>query len=148
MPLDVIKVGRLLELGVLPVQLPHPLMQRRVATSNIANIALEVLHVHRIKPDDGDKQTDIDLSQHVAEPVRSRVGGKVLLSAVESLEEGDDIALVGIGLGGEAGLVDAVVDEVVDPFVVLLDLGAEVFGVKVDLAVLLLNQVVKLGIIR
>ena len=46
----------------------------------------------------------------------------MLLSAVESLEEGDDIALVGIGLGGEAGLVDAVVDEVVDPFVVLLDL--------------------------
>lgn len=72
----------------------------------------------------------------------------MLLSAVESLEEGDDIALVGIGLGGEAGLVDAVVDEVVDPFVVLLDLGAEVLGVKVDLAVLLLNQVVKLGIIR
>lgn len=61
MPLDVIKVGRLLELWVLPVQLPHPLVQRRVATANIPNIALEVLHVHRIESDDGDKQADIDL---------------------------------------------------------------------------------------
>jgi hypothetical protein len=40
---------------------------------------------------------------------------KVLLSTVERFKEGDDVALVGFGGSCEAGLVDAVVDEVVVP---------------------------------
>lgn len=71
----------------------------------------------------------------------------MLLGAIEGFEEGGDVALVGVGLGGEAGFVDAVVDEVVDPGVVFFDLGTEVFRVEVDFAVLLLDEVVELALL-
>jgi hypothetical protein len=119
-------------------------MNRRISTSNIPNITLEVLHIHGIEPDNRHEQTDINLGQHIPEPVWARVAGKVLLGAVEGFEEGGDVALVGIGFGGEAGLVDAVVDEVVDPAVGFFDFGAEVGGVEIDLPVLLFDEVVEL----
>jgi hypothetical protein len=110
MPLDMLKLCRILELGMLPVQLPHPLMQRRVSTANIPNIALKVLDIHRVKPNDRHKQTDINLRQHIAEPVRPAAGSKMLLGTIESLEESSDVPFVRGGFGSEARLVDAVVD--------------------------------------
>lgn len=145
MPLDVLKLRGVLERRILPIQLPHPLMNRRIPTSNIPNITLEVLHIHRVEPNDGNKQSDIHLSQHVSEPVWTRVAGEVLLCAVEGFEEGGHVALVGIGFGREAGFVDAVVDEVVDPAVGFFDFGAEVGWVEVDFAVLLFDEVVELN---
>jgi hypothetical protein len=68
----------------------------------------------------------------------------VLLGAVQRREEGDHVALVGLVGGGEAGLVDAVVDAVVDPGVGLLDVLLQLLGVQGDGTVLLLNEVVKL----
>lgn len=46
--LDVEEVGRLLERGDLPVQVPHPAVQSRVARPNIADVAFEMLHVDRL----------------------------------------------------------------------------------------------------
>lgn len=145
MPLDVIKLRRLLKRRVVPVQVAHPLVQARVAAANVANVALEVLHVHRVEARQRHVQPNIRLGEGLAEEVRA-VGlrGEVLFCAVEGLEDAQDALFVGLAGSGEAGLVDAVVDAVVCPCVGLFDLALQALWVKGDSAVFLLNQVVKL----
>lgn len=46
--LDVQEVRRLLERRHVPVQVPHPLVQRRIPAPDVPDVALEVLHVHRL----------------------------------------------------------------------------------------------------
>ncbi len=67
------------------------------------------------------------------------------LGLVEGVEEGGDVALVGVLGGGEAALVDAVVDLVVLPLVGGVDLGAQGVGIELDGAVLFVDDIVKLG---
>lgn len=53
-PLDVLKLRRLGKRRLVPVQVAHPLVNGRVARANVANVALEVLHVDGIETDEGD----------------------------------------------------------------------------------------------
>jgi len=95
----------------------------------------------------GDSQPDINLGQCLAKPVRP-LGCRLLemgLGAVEGLKEGDHVPLVGGLGGGEARLVDAVVDLVVLPLVGLVDLRAQGLGVELDGAVLFVDEVVELA---
>lgn len=71
----------------------------------------------------------------------------MLLGAVQGLEEGDDVALVSIGRGGETRLVDTVVDEIVLPLVGLFNIVSERLGVNVDAAVLFIQELVKLHLL-
>lgn len=58
--LDVLELGRLTKgLGVVPVQMPHPLVQGWIAGTNIADVALEVLDIDGVKADDGGEEADI-----------------------------------------------------------------------------------------
>jgi hypothetical protein len=60
MLLDVLKLGCLAErLGIIPVQMPQPVVNGRVTTTNITDVALEVLHIHGIETDNGREETDI-----------------------------------------------------------------------------------------
>lgn len=45
MPLDVVKLRRVLECAVIPIQIPHPVVNCRVSRTHIADIALEMLDV-------------------------------------------------------------------------------------------------------
>lgn len=146
MPLDMLKLRRPLERIMVPVQVAQPLVHRGVSRANVPDIALEVLHVDGVESHNRHVQSHISLGELLAEPVRAvLLLGQVLLAAVEGLEERGDVALVGFGGGGEAGLIDAVVDEVVDPGVGFVDLSGKVLGVEDDGAVFLINQVVKLS---
>lgn len=69
----------------------------------------------------------------------------MLLCAVEGFKERNDVVLVGVGCGGEAGFVDTVVNEVVGPGVGLVDLTAERLGVELDGALLVIEEVVELA---
>ena len=51
MSLDMLKLRRTAKSLYIPIQFPQPFMQMRVAGADIADIALEVLHVHSIKAD-------------------------------------------------------------------------------------------------
>jgi len=58
--LDVFELGRLAKgHRVVPVQMPHPAMEVRVPASDVADVALEVLHLDRVEADDGCKETDV-----------------------------------------------------------------------------------------
>lgn len=57
--LDVLKLRRVLEGGIVPVQMPHPLVDVGKSTSDIANVALEVLYVNGIEAHDCCIQTNV-----------------------------------------------------------------------------------------
>jgi hypothetical protein len=91
-------------------------MQSWVTRANITNIALEMLDIHRVKADEGDVESNVCLRDVLSEVVRSiLLFAQVFLGLVEGFEEGNHVALVCLGCSGKAGLVDAVVDEVVVP---------------------------------
>lgn len=123
-------------------------MQLRVSRPDVLDVALEVLHVHRVEADERHVQPDVYLGELVAEPIGTLAlnGRELRLSAVEGLEEASDRALVGLERSGEARLVDAVVDLVVDPGVSLLNLALELCGVQYNVTVLLLDYVIKLAV--
>ncbi len=54
-----LKLCRVFERRHVPVQVPQPFVQRRIPRANIANIALEVLHVYRIESSNSRVQTHI-----------------------------------------------------------------------------------------
>lgn len=61
MLLNMFKLRRLFtkRLGKVPVQVPHPLVQGRVARANVADVALEVLHVDRVEADNRRVEADV-----------------------------------------------------------------------------------------
>lgn len=142
------KIRRLPESTHIPIQPAHPAMNSRVSRTNIADIALEMLHVDGVKADDGRVESDISFGDGVPEEVGrgGELFGEVGFDSVEGGEEGRDGFFVGLLRGCEAGFVDAVVDVVVDPFVGRVDFGVEGFRVEVDFLVLLREEVVELGV--
>lgn len=146
MELDMLKVRRLPERGNIPIQPPHPAMNSRVPRANISDITLEMLHIHRVEPDNRRKQPDIRLRNIGAEIeglFGGERGGEVGFDLVEGGEEGCYGALVGFLGCREAGFVDAVVDVVVGPFVCGFDFGAEGGRVEVDGFVLGREEIVE-----
>src|SRR5690606_12323845 len=75
-------------------------------------VALEVGGVHRIEPEQCGPQAQVGLGQGVADQVA--VFAQPPLKGFKGVEQGGDGVVVGVLGGGEAGLVHAVVDVVVD----------------------------------
>ena len=66
------------------------------------------------------------------------------LGLVERLEESDDIALISRLRRRKAGLVDAVIDQVILPLVRFLDLLSQRLRIQVHAAVLFIDDIVEL----
>ena len=146
MLLDVLEFRRAFESLVVPVQPAQPGVQVRIAATDIADVAFEVLHVHGVEAHDGRIQSDVRLGQLRAKVVRASALGQVRLGAVERGEELPDGRLVGLGLGAEAGAVHAVVDVAVRPLVGRIDLLAQPRGQEVDLGIWIGQQRVELTV--
>lgn len=148
--LDVLKLRRILESRHIPVEVPQPFVQRRVPRADIADVALEMLHIDRVEADDGSVESHIRLRDVLAEIVGCGVLRQVSLCPVQRRKEGSDRLLVGI-LGPtnsvsmchhhragklaillcESGLVDSVVNVVVSPLIRFFYLILEIFGEQV-----------------
>jgi hypothetical protein len=59
MVLDVLKLGRVFEGWVIPVQMSEPLVEMRVAGANVAYVAFEVLDVDGVEADQGCVEADV-----------------------------------------------------------------------------------------
>ena len=57
--LDMFKLRRLPKRRHIPIQMPHPLVQRRVSRSYVADIAFEVLDVDGVEADDCCVEADV-----------------------------------------------------------------------------------------
>jgi hypothetical protein len=57
--LDMLKLSRILERREVPVQMPHPLVQVGISRPDVANVALEMLHIDGVEAHNRRVQTDI-----------------------------------------------------------------------------------------
>ena len=48
--LDVLEIARVFERGEVPVELAHPEVDRRIAVTNRAEVALEMADIDRVEP--------------------------------------------------------------------------------------------------
>jgi hypothetical protein len=107
---DVIKVGRVLERRIVPVEVLHPLVNVGISIPNGAVVALEMAMVDGVETNDCGVQTNVGFSHAVTdeEDFSVRIGAFCLLGfenlfyAVQGLEEGFDGCLVGSLGGGKA----------------------------------------------
>ena len=137
--LDVRHDGRLVESRHVPVQIPHPPVQVWVSASNVPDVALEMLDVDRVEPDERHIKPNVCFGDLVPKVKGSTGYGEVGLGSVERLEESPNVAHIGFLRGGKAGLVYAVVDFVVCPGVDLVDVGQEGLREKVYFWMLVLG---------
>lgn len=93
--LDVHKLRCVLEGRMVPIQISQPLVQVRISATNVSYVTLKVLHVYRIKADDGREEPDVCFCDVVAEVEGPTAICNVFLCSIESLEESRDIFLVG-----------------------------------------------------
>lgn len=105
MILDMLELSRLLERRYVPVQLPQPLVQRRITRSNITDVALEMLHIDWIEANDGGIEANVCFSDVGTEIVGSSVFGKVSLGAVKGDKKGFDGFLISFLRSGDSQLV-------------------------------------------
>jgi len=89
------ELGRPSKSLVLPVAVPHPLMQRRIPAPDLPEVALEVLHVDGVEADDGRVQAHVGFGGVGAVVVRAGGLGEFGFGAVEGCEEGLDVLFVG-----------------------------------------------------
>ena len=71
--LDMLEHGRLPESGHVPVELPDPAVQIRISGADVADVALEVLHVDGIEANDGRVEPHVRFRDVGAEVVGSAV---------------------------------------------------------------------------
>jgi hypothetical protein len=71
------------------------LVKVRVAAADVADVALEVLHINGVEADDCREETDVLLCEVVAEVVRTAGLGQVFFRPIQRFEELRDGLLVG-----------------------------------------------------
>lgn len=82
MLLDMFKLRRLAKCRYVPIELPQPIMQLRIPTPDVSDIALEVLDVDRVEAYDRGVETDVGFCDVGAKVVWGGVGGEVCFGAV------------------------------------------------------------------
>lgn len=65
--LDMFKIRRVPEGRIFPIQMSEPTVKRWVSTSNVPNVAFEVLYIDRVEPDDGRVHSDVSFRKSGAE---------------------------------------------------------------------------------
>lgn len=85
-----LKLRCVLERRHVPVELPQPLVQRRITRSDVTNVALEMLHIDGIEANDGGVEANVCFGDVGTKVVGSSVFSKVSFGAVEGGEKGFD----------------------------------------------------------
>ena len=134
---DVFELCRLMESRHVPIEVPEPSMDVGIATTDISNVAFEVLDIHRVEADDGRKEPHVSFG-HILAPVEWSMFRlrQVFLDTIQRLEQLGDSLHVGRLRSRKARLVDAVVDVVVGPLVGLFDVLLQLRGKEVDFGLL------------
>ena len=81
--LDMLELGGIAESRYIPVQLSQPSMDRGIATSNVLQVAFEMLHIHRVEADNGGEKSNVSFSDSVTKVVRTGAGCKMLFNLVQ-----------------------------------------------------------------
>lgn len=140
--LDGVKVGRIFEGWVLPVQGTEPLVNVRITGANRIDVGLEVPHVDRVETDDRGVEANVRFRQAVPEDIRSAIRQN-FLHPVERLEERVDILEVGLLRRGKATLVHPIVDLGIHPRMEVIDLRLQILGVECEFPLVFRQELIK-----
>lgn len=141
-----LKLRSLSECRHVPVQVPHPLVDGRIPTSDVPKVRLEVLNIHCIESHDGGVQSHITFSDLIAPVVRPWAALEVFLYSVQRLKQSNDVLLICFLSCGKTRLVNSIIDEIVYPGVLLFNLRAKVLREEYNVLVLLGKDIVKLAV--
>lgn len=127
-----VKIGSILESGMVPVETLEPLVQVGVIVSDKTKVAFEVDVIDGVISDDGGVQPDISFGQSITHQKLSAIA-QPILDLLKRLGQGLDSSLVSLLRARETRLVHAIVDIIVHPFVQLVDFLFQVFRVQIKL---------------
>jgi len=142
--LYVIKVRGVLESRVLPVKLFHPPVDIRISVADIADITFEVSDVDWIEANDSDPEPNISFGQLITD--EEFLALEYPLDLVQGLEHRMHGSLICLGAVCETGLVNSIVDGVVNPIIGGVDFLAKFLWIDVDIGLVGRNEIVELGI--
>ena len=165
---DMLELRRVFERRYVPVQLPQPLMQRRVARSYITDVALEMLHIDRVEANDGSIEANIGFRDIGTEIVGSSVFSKMSFGAVERGKKGLDGFFISFlrsrngklvaegfatrawetragetSVRSKARFVDSIVDIVVCPIICPFNFCSQFLREQINALVLVRDYIVK-----
>src|SRR3954468_8184421 len=84
--LDMLEIRRLLERLDIPIQVFEVVVQKRVIVPDGAKIALKMLHVDCVEPDQCRIRADVDFGELCTENIRAAAVSEQLLKFVEGRE--------------------------------------------------------------
>ncbi len=82
-----IKQRRIPERRNIPIQPSKPMVNRRVSTTDIPDIAFKMPNINGIEPNDRNEQSNVHFRDLVTEIVRRRRGSKMVFDEIEAFEE-------------------------------------------------------------
>jgi len=142
--LDVVKVRGVLERGVFPVQLLHPPVDIRISMADITDVTFEVSDVDRIEADDSDPKPDVSFCELITD--EEFLALERLFDLVQGLEHFINCSLICFGAARKTGLVNAVIDSIVNPIVNGVDFLTKFLGINVDFGLINGDKIVELRI--
>lgn len=92
--LDMLELGSSPKGWVPPIEGPQPFVDGRVAASDVANVAFEVLDIDRIETDQRDEETDVNFRQLGPEIEWAAGGSEMMLDSIEMFEKVYDSGVV------------------------------------------------------
>ena len=128
--LNMLEIRSLLEPLDIPIQVFEVVVQEWVVVPNGAEIALEMLHVDRVEPDQRHVCADVDFGQLCTEYIRAAAVSEQILKLVEGREDGNDISVVRLLVRREAGFVDARVEMALHPVAYCIDPRSEMLRIE------------------
>ena len=104
--LDMLEVGRLLELRMVPVHAFEPVVQDRILASYHTEVTFEVLNIDRVEADQSTEYPHIDFGHLIAEDVRAFILVGNLLELVQTGEYSRKLFLISLLVWRKSGLCD------------------------------------------
>jgi hypothetical protein len=132
---DMSKVSRLLEPRHIPVQILQPLIQQWIIVSYCAKVALEVLHINRIKPDQRRVEPEIELSNLRPQDIWPSVFRQKFFKSVQRLKNRYNILVVSSLVWRKPSFVDSSIQICLHPFSHLIDLLPQFLWIEIYVAI-------------
>ena len=138
--LDMLKVRRLLEPFHVVEDVFQPIIQNRVVVPYSPKVCFEVLSIHRIEPYNCREHSQVQFSERFSEDERPAILRNQCFQLVQRGEERNDASFVVSLRSRETSAVNTKIDQALNPWGDLINLGAQRRRIQIDSGNLWLEQ--------
>lgn len=107
-------------------------MDRRVSRANVPQVGLKVLDVDGVETDYGGEEADVRLRNILAPVIRALTRTQVFLNLIKGFEKREEVLLIRVLRSRKSGFINTVIDEVVCPVIMFIDLTSQLLWVEND----------------